>query len=83
MEGFPDLGLGQTRELGDLACITPFVERGQRFEHAGLGQLDLAEHVRCTMLERLKRADGHTELLTLLQVGDRALKALQRAPQHP
>ena len=78
----PTLAFRKARQLGDLHGVAGFVERRERFEHAGLRQLDFAEHVGCAVLQGLEGADRHAELLALLEVLHRALEAFLGAAEH-
>ena len=78
--GLRQAALRGARELRDVGAVG--VDRAQGLEHERAVQLEVTEHVRGTVLERLERADHHAELLAGLQVGDRAVVGLVRAAEH-
>src|SRR5580658_1389985 len=74
------LGLGDAREFARIAGAG--VDRAQRRDHRRARELDLAEHLRGAMLQRLEGADAHAELLAVFEILHGALEGLAGAPQH-
>ena len=58
------------------------VERLQRLQHRGAGDLDLDIKLRGAVLQRLEFADQFAELLALLEVADGAAEHFLAEPDH-
>ena len=79
-QGVGAAGLG-VRDLKLRVAVTGVERSGRR--HGGRpGQLDLDEHLRGPVFERLEGPDQHAELAAGLEVLDRALEGLRHHAEH-
>src|ERR1700682_994819 len=66
-----------------VACILKIrIERLQRLQHRGAGDLDLDVKLRGAVLQRLEFADQSAELLALLEVADGATEHFPAEADH-